>query len=160
SQNSGSGARRGLWYTVIGTGTTITVSTCPTSPTFDSVVGVFCGNCDGMSVVAGNDDAGTTLCAASSLLSVASWCSTAGQTYYVWVSHTTAGAQTNAFSLKVTDDSVACSTARPCTICTPTCPAGSTIEDETNAGQSTNDGCDASTVNPSTAQVFSDVTVG
>ncbi|MFO0973889.1 MAG: lamin tail domain-containing protein [Phycisphaerae bacterium] len=155
SHNTSSAMRRGIWYTCVGTGGTMTAETCP-STTFDSVVGVYCGTCDGLSVVAGDDD---TCTGVSGTLAKATWCSTAGQTYYVWVSHFSTGAQTNAYTIKITDNGTACATQRPCTTCTPTCPGGSTIEDETNPGNSSNDGCDASSVTAATANTFTSVTV-
>lgn len=154
SMNGSSGGKRGLWYTVIGTGTTMTAETCTTVTSFDSIIQVMCGSCDGVILAgAGDDDCPTSL-------SRASWCSTSGQIYYIWVSPFSSGAQTNAFNLKVTDNGTACATQRPCTVCSPTCPGGSTIENETNPGPSTNDGCDATSVAGGTAQVFTDVTVG
>jgi len=154
SMNGSSGAKRGLWYTVIGTGTTMTAELCATLPTFDNIILVMCGTCDGLSLVSAGDDE----CGSSQARAI--WCSTAGQVYYVWAAAFTAGARTDPISLKILDNGTACSTAVACTTCTPSCPGGSTIENETNAGHSTNDGCDASTVNPSTAQAFTDVTVG
>lgn len=151
---NGSAMRRGLWYTCIGTGTTMTAELCATSPTFDNVIQVLCGSCDGLSVVsAGDDECGSSQARAT-------WCSTSGQTYYVWVASFTTGATTNAFSLKITDNGTTCTGQRPCTVCTPTCVGGSTDEGETAPGIAVNDGCDASSVNPSTAQSFTDVTVG
>ncbi len=154
SHNSGSGGRRGLWYRVIGTGTTMTAELCATIPTYDSVIGVYCGTCDGLSVVAAGDDE------CGSLQARATWCSLAGQEYLVWVSHFTAGAQTASFSLKITDNSTACATARPCTTCTPTIPMSAAEEGETAPGHASNDGCDASSINPSTAQTFSTIAPG
>jgi hypothetical protein len=149
----GGAMRRGLWYSCIGAGTTMTAELCASAPAFDSVIQVMCGSCDGLSVVAaGNDECGSAQARAT-------WCSTAGQTYYVWVASVTTGATLDALSLKITDNNTVCAGQKPCTVCTPACVGGSTVEGETAPGYATNDGCDASTVNPSGAQSFNSVTV-
>ncbi|MBL8860209.1 MAG: right-handed parallel beta-helix repeat-containing protein [Planctomycetes bacterium] len=145
--------RRGLWYTVIGTGTTMTAELCGTTPTFDSVLSVMAGTCDGLTPVAAGDDE------CGSLQARATWCATANQEYFVWVSHFSAGAQTNAISLKITDNGTACGTAISVSTCAPTCVIGATVENETAGGYSSNDGCDALSVSPSGAQSFTDVTL-
>src|SRR5262249_53767503 len=52
------GGRRGLWYTVTGSGNTLTASLCPTSPSFDMLMVVMGGTPDGLQVVATGDDNG------------------------------------------------------------------------------------------------------
>jgi len=50
----------GVWYTVQGTGTVLTISTCENtsggSADYDSKLSVYCGGCDQPTCVAGNDD--------------------------------------------------------------------------------------------------------
>ncbi|MBC7834570.1 MAG: fibronectin type III domain-containing protein [Phycisphaerales bacterium] len=76
----------GVWYTVIGTGNTMTASMCapvPTDPHFDSKISVYTGSCGDLSslnCVAANDD----FCAAGNY-SEATFCSTAGVTYRILV---------------------------------------------------------------------------
>ncbi|MHC5004673.1 MAG: hypothetical protein ACYTJ0_16290, partial [Planctomycetota bacterium] len=154
----------GVWYTVQGTGTTITASFCPEfasdccvangSPgcddpacqetvcaadafccdvewdgicaataqdlcgelcgepgggnaNFDTKLHVYCGDCDNLICVDGNDDA-------CGLLSEVSWCSQAGATYYVFVSGF--GGSTGDFVLSVTEDGVDCTADVGCAV--------------------------------------------
>jgi hypothetical protein len=50
-------ASRGVWYTVVGTGNTMTVDTCA-SASMDTVVNVYCGTCNGLTLVSSSDDFG------------------------------------------------------------------------------------------------------
>ncbi len=149
---TGMSARRGLWYTVTGTGNTMTASLCPTTPTLDTVCIVMCGTCDGLTVVGNSDDAGATLCPASTAAAVASWCSAPGQVYYVWVAPFGTGASTAAFTLRISDGA-ACTTAVACTTCTLTPGSGAVVEQEAGHGTHVNDGCESS------PNLFSDVTL-
>lgn len=58
----------GVWYTVLGTGTTMTASTCGEGgdADFDTQISVFCSGCGGMTCVAANDD--SPECAGSTTL--------------------------------------------------------------------------------------------
>jgi hypothetical protein len=79
----GSGPHNNVWYTVTGTGNTITATTCNGGTAIsDTKISVYCGTCDDLQCVTGNDDN----CAGfNSFLSTASWCSQAGVTYYISV---------------------------------------------------------------------------
>jgi len=79
------GAKRGLWYTVVGTGHTLTVDTCASAlvnggaAIADTVIMVMCGTCDGLTILTSNDDS-PSLCgvphgADMERRSRASWCS-------------------------------------------------------------------------------------
>lgn len=46
---------KGLWYSVVGTGHTLTASTCSYSTSFDTAIEVFC-DCHTLECVAANDD--------------------------------------------------------------------------------------------------------
>jgi hypothetical protein len=146
---TGMSSKRGLWYTVVGTGNTITVTTCGTSTPVnaDTNINVMCGTCDGLAVVASNDQTsggcGTPL---SSNPSTASWCSTMGQTYYVWVGPFSTAASTIMGSVTITDDGTACATQVPCTTCPPPTAGGATAELERGFGPGTNSGCEDSTL--------------
>lgn len=108
----------GLWYTVVGDGTTLTVSTCFPGTTFDTKVQVFC-DCFDYVCIGGNDDASPSdipNCGVAGLnrKSRFSWCSAAGQTYYIHVggfSATTFGT----IEIGVTSNGTACTTATSCT---------------------------------------------
>jgi len=70
----------GLWYSIVGDGSTITVSTCGTA-TFDTKISVYGGSCGNLSCIAGGDDAPG--CADNS--SEVSFPSFAGANYFVLV---------------------------------------------------------------------------
>jgi len=145
---TGMTSRRGLWYTVVGTGNTITASLCATTPALNTVMAVFCGSCDGLTIVTSNDDAGAALCAATTAAQT-SWCSASGTTYYIWIAPSATGASTAAFTLNISDDGTACVGAFPCTSCVGV--AGPYTESEPGYGPHTNDGCG------STPNLFTDI---
>src|SRR6185436_2782391 len=134
-------ARKGVWYSVTGTGNTMTASMCG-GPSFDSVMLVLCGTCDNTTIVAGNDESATC-----SPLSTTSWCSTAGVTYWVWIapwtsSTTLPSTAPSPFSLTISDNGTACTGGVVCTTCTAS--LAGTAEVEPSFGTATNDGCDSS----------------
>jgi hypothetical protein len=77
----------GVWYTVVGTGNTMTASTCNDgnpdtgSADYDSKINIYCADCEDLTCVAGNDDGPG--CAGFS--SQISWNSQAGATYRILV---------------------------------------------------------------------------
>ena len=98
----------GVWYSVTGTGNTITASLCDGNTAFDSKISVYCGDCADPAnalCVDGNDD----FCG---LQSEISWCSQAGATYLVLV-HGFGGA-TGTFELDISDDGVSCTADVAC----------------------------------------------
>jgi hypothetical protein len=106
----------GVWYTVMGTGNTITASLCSAVTAHDTKINIYCGDCvSGLICVAGNDD----FC---SLQSEISWCSEAGTTYYILVNGF--GGQVGPFELSVTDDGLPCTGAVTCTIAEEACCFG------------------------------------
>jgi len=107
-----------LWYNLLGTGNTITVTTCDASPTtgYDTKLSVFCGPCDNLVCIGGNDDGGTPDCqipAGPNWKSRFSWCSAPGQSYYVIV-HGFATGNFGPFNLIVSDDGAACGPPASC----------------------------------------------
>lgn len=104
----------GVWYTVVGTGNTMTASTCndgnpATGDTdYDSKINVYCQGCETLLCVAGNDDGPG--CAGFS--SSVSWCSEAGAEYQILVQGF-AGSIGN-FTLAMNDNGVACSGGVAC----------------------------------------------
>lgn len=99
----------GVWYTVTGTGTTMTATTCGNAG-FDSKISVYCGGCDGLTCITGNDDN----CAAgpSGLLSTVTWCGQAGATYHVLVHGF--GSATGNFTLNVSANTAPCTATVEC----------------------------------------------
>lgn len=95
----------GVWYTVTGTGNTITASTCA-NPAYDTKLNVYCGGCDDFTCVTGNDD----FCAFQSEVS---WCSQSGVEYLILVQGFSP-ADSGPFTLDVTDNGVACAGAVNC----------------------------------------------
>ncbi|MBN2055187.1 hypothetical protein JW905_09710, partial [bacterium] len=134
-----SGPYKNLWYTVTGTGNTITATTCSASTTFDTKIAVYCNSCDNHPIcVNGNDD--DSSCTYSSLHSTAQWCSILGEVYYVTVGCYSATTTPGVFELIVTDDGVTCLDPVPCNPCIVTCPMGGILEGEP-CGTDNNGGC-------------------
>ncbi len=71
----------GVWYTVIGNGHTITVTTCNSITDYDSKINVYCSSCADPTCVGGNDDS----CAEFTYRSTVTWCSELGAEYYILV---------------------------------------------------------------------------
>lgn len=69
----------GVWYSIVGTGEAITLSTCQDF-TFDTKINVYSGTCDALMCVTGNDDGG-----GCDVGSTASFPSEPGTTYLVLV---------------------------------------------------------------------------
>ncbi len=88
---AGDGASPGVWYSVVGTGASITASTCGSG--FDTQVAIYSGTCTALTCVAGNDDA-------CGLQSTVTWNSTLGTTYYIYVDGF--GSASGSFTLSVT----------------------------------------------------------
>ncbi len=96
----------GVWYTVTGTGNTLTASLCSAITAYDSKINVYCGDCvDGLICVGGNDDS-------CGLQSQVSWCSIPGQTYYIFVNGF--GGATGDFEMTVSDDGLPCTDPVDC----------------------------------------------
>lgn len=116
----------GVWFAVVGNGATLTVSLCSGSdPLFDSIINVFCGACDNLTCVAGDDD----FCGVGSSSQV-SFCSVAGARYRILVSGF--GEATGNFAIAVSTDGVGCA---PSPVC-PTlgaCCFGATCQELTEA---------------------------
>ena len=72
----------GVWYTIVGNGSVMTASLCNTSPSVDSQLAVFTGNCSSPTCLTAVDDYGPS-CA--SLQASVSFQTTAGVTYYIRV---------------------------------------------------------------------------
>ena len=90
----------GVWYNVVGTGNTMTASLCDPATSFDTELFVFCRTCEDLVCVGGDDDGCVTPGAASTF----TWCSAAGNTYYILV--TAFSTSTGSYVLSVTDDGV------------------------------------------------------
>ncbi len=74
----------GVWFSFAGTGATVKVSTCNAGTSFDTKLGVFSGSCGALSCIVGNDDIGAE-CSASAFRSSVTFCTTAGETYYIYL---------------------------------------------------------------------------
>ena len=73
----------GVFYSIVGTGYNITVSTCSSTTNFDTELFLFTGTCGNYTCVAGNDDVACSSNAGSSAITFAS---TAGVKYLLFVS--------------------------------------------------------------------------
>jgi subtilisin-like proprotein convertase family protein len=108
-------ATPGVWYTVVGTGTTLNASTC-NSADYDTKISVYCLDCGTPPLcVAGNDDGA----GCAGFTSTISWCSQPGVTYRIYV-HGFFGSFGN-FTLNVTDSGATCT---PTVNCIPPPPSG------------------------------------
>jgi hypothetical protein len=120
----------GAWYSVLGTGNTMTASTCGDFFDYDTKISVFCGTCDDLTCVDGNDDSCSG--GASGLLSTVTWCSQFNAQYYILVHGF--GGQSGAFELTLSDDGVSCTggveclPAGACCLADGSCVDGQTIE--------------------------------
>lgn len=138
SQITGGGP--GVWYTVTGTGNTMTATTCSLATTYDTQISVYCGTCTCFVCVDGNDDDAACL---GPTQSTVSWCTNAGDTYYIYVHGFNA---TGVFELTVTDSGTPCAGAVACTPPVPvdcvTLGAQQFLEVEA-CGLDTNGGCNS-----------------
>jgi hypothetical protein len=141
----------GVWYTIQGTGNTMTATTCNAYSAYDTKLNIYCGGCAAPNCVTGNDDNCTGF---GGLLSTVTWCSDAAETYYVLVQGF--GGQSGDFQLDITDDGTPCPNPPNCIACPP--PANDNCVDVTpiplNAGSPllfTGDNCGATMDCPSSA---------
>jgi len=120
------------------------VTTCNDATAYDTKLNVYCGTCDALTCVAGNDDGGTADCFAPSVgfnfESRVSFCSQNGAVYYILVQGF-GGAQGD-FQLDVTSDGVGCvatvqcvATGACCVAPAPTCIIASEAACATLGGQ-------------------------
>ncbi|WP_188605634.1 HYR-like domain-containing protein [Aquaticitalea lipolytica] len=123
---------KGLWYTIMGTGGDITVSTCSANTTYDTKLGVFtdCGEV----CVTGNDDAGSTVgCNHSYLHSTSTFASVEGVEYRIYVT----GWSSNAGTFELSVD-CACPNDYPEISC------GDVVSGNTTTGAVNNISCNTS----------------
>ncbi|MBC7834159.1 MAG: hypothetical protein H7Y88_03545 [Phycisphaerales bacterium] len=99
--NSVTAVGPGVWYSVIGNGNILTVSTCSPNTTFNTKLSIFDGACFALNCVTANSDAGTALCTPADRAQL-NFCSVAETTYYVFV-HGSTATTTGQFELTVTD---------------------------------------------------------
>ena len=111
----------GVWYTVTGTGTTMTASLCGGAD-FDTKLSVYCGDCDTPLCVVGNDD----FCG---LQSEVSWCSQFGVEYLILVHGF--GGQSGPFDLTLSEDGASCDATVFCAPVGACCLADFSCEDGT-----------------------------
>ncbi len=88
----------GVWYVTTGTGNTMTAHTC-FGASYDTKINVYTGDCTAPICVTGNDDA-------CGLQSSATWCSVAGQVYFILVQGFSG--QTGSFTFVVEDNGIPC----------------------------------------------------
>lgn len=107
-----SGPFSNVWYSVTGTGNTITATTCTAGTSHpDTKISVFCGECLAPVCVTGNDDDGS--CGFDTFFSTVSWCSQPGVSYLVTVGGFAPG-QVGVVELDVSDDGVPCDNGVQC----------------------------------------------
>ncbi len=107
-----SGPFKNVWYKVIGTGNTITATTCSANTAVtDTKISVFCGDCLELDCVAGNDDDCVDF---EAFQSTVSFCSQAGAEYYITVGNFSALTTPGQIEVSVFEDGVPCSGAVKC----------------------------------------------
>ncbi len=93
----------GVWYSFLGDGAEMTISTCHPASDIDTRLSVYCGDCDALTCVAANDDStlGGVACdvRGQRRLSMVSFCTQLGAEYFVMV-HGVGG--TGRFELTIT----------------------------------------------------------
>ncbi len=145
-----------VWYSMVGDGTTVTVSTCNASLFGDPVMSIWCapnGCGQELNCIQSNDD---VACAAGALAAENTFATVAGQTYYISMS--AAGGGGTAFAIQATSNGVpanppaaACGTFQRCELSA----APSDVQevepclDSTNVAQNTNGVCAGASVYPS-----------
>ena len=114
-----------LWYSVIGDGTTLTISTCNAGTNYDTKLRVFTDGCATLTCVGGNDDSPNVNAACvipetgstANRASTFSWCSANGVEYLILV-HGFAATEGN-FELSLSSDGIAC--VQACCLADGTC---------------------------------------
>ncbi len=129
----------GVWYSFLGDGTTVTITTCGVETDYDTQLNVYCGPCNSLICVAGNDDEPS--CVGDPQASRVTICTQDCVLYHVLVQGF--GGEVGAFSLEISNNGVPCAPTPPtCPPCALTCPAGSIPEAEP-CGANFNGGCDS-----------------
>ena len=127
-----------VWYTVIGTGNTMTASTCenssPGSANYDTKIRIWCDDCDNLNCVAGNDDE-----PGCNFHSTIAWPSTQGVIYRLLM-HGFGGAEGD-FELSIADDGVPATGQVPCPI--PVATGACCLDDASCVPDQTADECAA-----------------
>ncbi len=72
----------GVWYSIVGTGDNMVISTCGAGSNYDTKLGVFSGSCQNLTCVGGNDDSSCTF---DPHFSKVSFSSVPNETYYIFV---------------------------------------------------------------------------
>ena len=89
-----------VWYKLIGTGNTITATTCDNNSVLDTELRVFIGSCSATAEVTCNDDFGSC---SNGVLSTVSFCSDAFAEYFIAVGYFDVGPGFGNYVLKVTE---------------------------------------------------------
>lgn len=121
----------GVWYRVIGTGTTMIASLCGAAD-YDTRMTLYCGGCENPTCLTQDDDG-----CAGELTSEITWCSAPGQQYYILVHGY--GNQTGTFDLSVSSSGGPCGLTWNCSPDNDDCDgalplsAGTTLVDNGSA---------------------------
>jgi hypothetical protein len=102
-----SGPFKNVWYSVAGTGSTLTATTCNGGTVVDDTkIAVYCGDCGELICVGGNDDD----CAGGGPIfaSTVSWCSQIGANYLITVGNFSASTVPGTIQLDVFDSFAGC----------------------------------------------------
>ncbi len=124
-----------MWYSVAGTGNTLTATTCNAGTVAeDTKISIFCGDCLEPICVAGNDDS----CGAFHVFnSTVSWCSQAGANYLITIGMFSPGNIPGVIQMDVTDGGVGCIADVVCL------PQGACCLEDSSCVVTTSDDCAA-----------------
>jgi len=114
----------GVWYTVVGTGHTLTATTCTPDTGYDTKISVYCAGCGNRSCVTANDD--DYSCPYGTTRSTVSWCSAPGRLYHILVHGYQE--QEGAFGFEVTDNGTSCGIALACLPSNDSCLAAAPVD--------------------------------
>ncbi len=131
-----SGPFKNVWFKVMGTGNTMTATTCNAGTIVsDTKISVFCGDCGSLTCVDGNDDD----CASGGPIfaSTVSWCSQIGATYFITVGNFSASTTSGVIKLDVFES------GGPCVADVQCLPTGSCCLPNGSCVTTTSDDCAA-----------------
>ncbi len=148
------GTGGGVWYSVIGDGTTLTATTCNPGTNYDTKLRVYTDGCVTLTCVGGNDDGSPTgmspdpACvipetgSTANRASTVSWCAVSGVEYLILVHGF--GAAEGDFELTISSDGIAC--VQACCFDDGTCQDLGTGECGTAGGTPQGPGTDCASV--------------
>ena len=133
--------RRGVWYTVEGTGTVLRASTCgSTGANTNTLLSVMTGRPEALTLVASNSFDGPVCPGGTASVE---WCSALGETYLIWTAVASNSAADTNIELAIEDTLAGCADGPTAADCALVVPAGALRENEFALGLDRSGGCAA-----------------